>query len=393
MEGKWMEQKTTDAGKKLPKNLRQIGEPGQDRKILIEDYAYTYLHRMAEENLTCMKTAILVGKLEDDGWIYIRGALETEMGQDPDEWFANEHWRRIFESIQEWFPGMELAGWFLSNPGFPTAMTEPVRRLHERNFPTGQQIFWQMDIMEKDETLYIRKNNGFVPLHGYYIYYEKNEPMQAYMSGQNGGARIESEGALTDRATVRFRSVMQEKKEQNTQRKTTGFLYASCMFLLMVVLVIGITMINNYDRMSDMENAIYRLSETLQDTREEDVDLEAAVEEENRQSLEETSDLTRADTEEPEITDGEAASEQDETDAEADMEEAQEDAAVEVFAPAEPVEEAASEPMKYQIRRGDTLNQICKEYYGNKDMVQTVCEWNGLDDGDKIYVGQTIELP
>jgi nucleoid-associated protein YgaU len=57
------------------------------------------------------------------------------------------------------------------------------------------------------------------------------------------------------------------------------------------------------------------------------------------------------------------------------------------------VEEAASEPMKYQIRRGDTLNQICKEYYGNKDMVQTVCEWNGLDDGDKIYVGQTIELP
>ena len=29
---------------KLPKNVRQIGEPGSSTRILIEDYAYTYLH-------------------------------------------------------------------------------------------------------------------------------------------------------------------------------------------------------------------------------------------------------------------------------------------------------------------------------------------------------------
>ena len=37
---------------KLPKNVRQIGEPGSSTRILIEDYAYTYLHQMAEQNLT-----------------------------------------------------------------------------------------------------------------------------------------------------------------------------------------------------------------------------------------------------------------------------------------------------------------------------------------------------
>ena len=31
---------------KLPKNVRQIGEPGSSTRILIEDYAYTYLHQM-----------------------------------------------------------------------------------------------------------------------------------------------------------------------------------------------------------------------------------------------------------------------------------------------------------------------------------------------------------
>ena len=50
---------------KLPKNVRQIGEPGSSTRILIEDYAYTYLHQMAEQNLTCMKTAVLLGNAED----------------------------------------------------------------------------------------------------------------------------------------------------------------------------------------------------------------------------------------------------------------------------------------------------------------------------------------
>ena len=52
--------------KTFPKNIRQIGEPGAGRKILIEDYVYTYLRQLAEDDLTCMKTAILVGYPETE---------------------------------------------------------------------------------------------------------------------------------------------------------------------------------------------------------------------------------------------------------------------------------------------------------------------------------------
>lgn len=38
--------------KTFPKNIRQIGEPGAGRKILIEDYVYTYLRQLAEDDLT-----------------------------------------------------------------------------------------------------------------------------------------------------------------------------------------------------------------------------------------------------------------------------------------------------------------------------------------------------
>lgn len=44
------------------------------------------------------------------------------------------------------------------------------------------------------------------------------------------------------------------------------FLGTACVFLAMVILVIGVTLVNNYDRMSNMENEIYRISENLDHT-------------------------------------------------------------------------------------------------------------------------------
>jgi len=45
------------------------------------------------------------------------------------------------------------------------------------------------------------------------------------------------------------------------------------------------------------------------------------------------------------------------------------------------------------VQVGDTLLEICRLRYGNDGMVREICELNGLEDGDKIYVGETILLP
>lgn len=189
--------------KTFPKNIRQIGEPGAGRKILIEDYVYTYLRQLAEDDLTCMKTAILVGYPETEV-LYIQGAFEVDMGQERKCWFGNEQWRDIFEVLQNWFEGMEVVGWYLSNPGFPLALTEEVKVIHGRHFSGDQYVFLQMDALENEEVFYGKSEFGLAPLNGYYIYYEKNEAMQAYMSGQKRGMGIEPEGILEDRAALRF---------------------------------------------------------------------------------------------------------------------------------------------------------------------------------------------
>jgi len=402
-----MEQKGTEEERKLPKNIRQIGEPGQGVKVLIEDYAYTYLHQLAEENLTCMKTAVLVGRTEEPGRIYVQGALEVKMGQEQKSWFSNEHWRDIFQNIQNWFEGLEVVGWFLSNPGFPAVLTEELRSLHKRHFPGTQYVFFQMDVLENEEVLYQRGENGLTPLCGYYIYYEKNDRMQAYMSQQRGGVGIEPEGILKDQAAARFRNVMQEKKEQNAQKKTLAFLYTACTFLVMVILVIGVTMINNYDRMANMENALNQISENLDEPAPKD--LEEAALEENQQALElaeaqpAEEDTEAADASAGEDTETDASAGENTETAETSSVEDAEEASTEVAeasAGEEPEEEtqevmsqAVQEPVQYQVQVGDTLLGICRDRYGNEDMVNEICELNGLDDSDKIYVGQTIVLP
>lgn len=417
---------------KLPKNVRQMGEPGTGMKILIEDYVYTFLHQMAQNNLTCIKTAVLAGRVEENTAVYIQGAVEIDMGQEIQEWFSCEHWRDIFQDLQSWFDGLEIVGWYMANPGFPPVLTEELKNLHMRNFSGKTHVFFQTDVLDKEEVFYIRGEKGFAPASGFYIYYEKNDRMQEYMSRKKGGAGIEPEGVMRDRAAARFRNVMLEKKEQNAQKKVFAFLYTSSMFLVLVILVIGVTLVNNYDRMSNMENALHQISESL----ETDADsVEAAMEEENRIAQAEKSGESEG-TESPDEPDTEGeASGQEETSSgpeEAPQEpeepaEEPEEAPSEPEEPAEEPEETPSEPEesagepeevpsepeeappgqdepsedqeevrepeRYRVQAGDTILQISRARYGTDDMVKKICEVNELGDGNRIYVGEIILLP
>ena len=339
-----LESQKTKEEWKFPKNIRQIGEPGTGRRILIEDYVYTFLRQMTQSNLTCIKTAVLTGRVEGETAVCIQGALEVDMGQEIREWFSHEHWREIFHETGKWFDGQEIVGWYMANPGFSAALTDELKDVHIRNFQGNSCVFFQMDVLDQEEIFYIQKGSSLVSVNGYYIYYERNDRMQEYMSRKKGGRGIEPEGILKDRAAAKFRNVMQEKREQNSQKKLLAFLYTSCMFLVLVILVIGVTMVNNYDRMANMEDALHQISESLVTGEEEDQP-EGAVQEE------------------PEGTAPEEANE---------PEKAQE--------PQEAPQE--KEPERYQVRVGGTLLNICRQRYGNDDMAAEVCELNGLEDGD-----------
>lgn len=172
-----IERRDTKEEWRLPKNVRQIGEPGSGpgQRILIEDYVYTYLHQMAEKNLTCIRTAVLVGRTEWDAAVYIQGAVEADMGQEPKKWFSHEDWSEIFREISTWFEGQEVVGWYMANPGFPPVLTEELKELHRRHFSKSGQVFFQTDVLDKEEIFYIKGAGGLIPA-GVTIFIMKKTP-------------------------------------------------------------------------------------------------------------------------------------------------------------------------------------------------------------------------
>ena len=51
-----------EVSRNLPRNYRQIGEPGA-KKIYVEDYVYTYLNKLAQPENLYARGAILFGKM------------------------------------------------------------------------------------------------------------------------------------------------------------------------------------------------------------------------------------------------------------------------------------------------------------------------------------------
>ena len=47
----------------------------------------------------------------------------------------------------------------------------------------------------------------------------------------------------------------------------------------------------------------------------------------------------------------------------------------------------------YTVKAGDNLSKISKLFYGDANQYQKIADANGLDNPDKIRVGQTLTIP
>ena len=88
----------------LPRNIRQIGLVGDDYRIYMEDYVYTFLVRLARaENASGeqrARVAILTGEIKwrsQIAYLFIKGAVMAEnMDAAPDHIdFSKEQWKQI----------------------------------------------------------------------------------------------------------------------------------------------------------------------------------------------------------------------------------------------------------------------------------------------------------
>ena len=400
----------------LPKNVRQIGEPEENRKIYIEDYVITYLKRFAKEEPLGSRIAVLLGDSERMGgipYLFIRSAvalkeLEYSEGGIP---FTDEVWAEVYSAVKEYFPAQDILGWFLSVPGYPMELDPGLARIHVNCFGGVDKVLLAAEPTDGDEDFFAYENGRLTRQKGYYIFYEKNEAMQRFMIDTGDGESIDEKEQFEDRAIKSFRAIVQEKKDISGQKRVMTFLYTASTFLVMVVLVIGITLINNYEKMEGLEMALSDISRTLESQEAE----EALAETENVDAGPTAAEPTVAEPAAAEVQPAEEAEQEaaekpeqeaaGETEREAAGESEQgsgeesgqeEPKAAEQEEPQQEAQEAAAEdaiPETYTVQKGDTLLGISRRIYGRDDQIDAICSLNGIDDSDRILAGQKLLLP
>lgn len=385
-----------------PKNIKQIGDVSSDKKIYIEDYAFTYINSIAYNSPQEEQAGVLLGELAKEGnerCVFVKGVIKAALGDTSDTgiYFNENIWNKIYSDTEKYFPDLSVVGWFAVMPEVTDERMTRLKKLHLDNFAGNMKTLYLVDTVEKEEHFYLYENGTLKRQKGYVCFYERNYEMQEYMLERS--EKKSCEDASDDRVIRNIRNVIREKEELKEQRKSGSFMYGVSAFLVVVIIVIGINLMNNYEKMKRLNQSVDNLMNQLegnerggQDEDDNgvrdaeasgDISVDGNAIKVNRLSgdvypLEEnsTSDKTERETE----TDNKAASETTQA-----ISESETDASVSSV--------KTDSYSMYTVKQGDTLMGICKRYYGTTTKYQEVMQYNGLDDSDMLYIGQQIKLP
>ena len=385
-----------------PKNIKQIGDVSSDKKIYIEDYAFTYINSIAYNSPQEEQAGVLLGELAKEGnerCVFVKGVIKAALGDTSDTgiYFDENIWNKIYSDTEKYFPDLSVVGWFAVMPEVTDERMARLKKLHLDNFAGNMKTLYLVDTVEKEEHFYLYENGTLKRQKGYVCFYERNYEMQEYMLERS--EKKSCEDASDDRVIRNIRNVIREKEELKEQRKSGSFMYGVSAFLVVVIIVIGINLMNNYEKMRRLNQSVDNLMNQLEGNERGgqdgddngvhdseasgDISVDGNAIKVNRLSgdvypLEEnsTSDKTERETE----SDNKAASETTQA-----ISESETDASVSSV--------KTDSYSMYTVKQGDTLMGICKRYYGTTTKYQEVMQYNGLDDRDMLYIGQQIKLP
>ena len=401
--------------RQIPKNVRQIGNVSDSPKIYVEDYVDTFFTQLCEK---CEKAgngpvgAFLVGDIQsgDDGeFVYIYGAIQMhELKMNGNEYVIDEStWKHAYEDCEQFFEDGEMLGWFVAHPGVPLTPESSTVKLHKKSFPKKNTVFIMKDPVEKDETYYVHKMNDLMEIGGHYTYYEKNPCMQNYMISSRKKNGVFPTETVEDRAAKDFRNMVRKRGERQKGRKTGSLMYVASACLVLVLIVMGVSMVNSFDRMKSVQNTLDTLAGTTDtvETQETSGAVTAVTEEqagdgqagdEGQNSSDSGADTAGAKDAGETTAAGENSSDQDTVlsagnsdgsgtagDAETGTSGGQ----------ALAVTEGNGSDGVYIVEEGDTLAIISRKMYGDVTHVDAICRMNGITDGNLIYVGQKLLLP
>ncbi len=415
----YKEEKKTPVGNEaffhIPRNIRQIGEVDDNYKIYIEDYAYHYLDRIADE-VSKGKIALLLGQsnwAEGVSYVFIKSAfqlkdMEADLNHIP---FHEDIWRQASEVMEERFPDQEVVGWFFTMPECAMEVTQAMYRAHLNYFAGNDKVLFLMEPVDKEEAFFRYDNGKMCRQRGYYLYYERNDTMQELLIEENHNEPMEQKGEVDDKAVKDFREIISSKKEEGKDKSKSPsyFMYASTAAAVILALALGTNYMNDFHKLKNTKGTVEQITSALQSQKDEFASELAGYQEQKLASADavkaaETPEVSLEATPEasPEVspeTTPEVSAEP--TGTESPMPQvtetptSTESPSPSITATPTPQEtkEASAQHKAYTIREGDTLTSISKSIYGSTDMIDAICQINNMTADTTIYPGESILLP
>lgn len=366
--------------RKLPKNIRQIGEREEKIKVYMEDYVSTYIHKLKLFDDGRPRVGILLGEtgtIEGAPHMFIWGAVEApgifEAGEAPS--FHELVWNGLYEKKDVYFPAEAVCGWFFCIRGEDNLKVELLQHAHRETFMQDQLLFvWQEG---ENDRFYSMESGGLKALKGYSIYYERNDSMQEYLISTNQKKRPGSAGTMPlpvspsekegpEPVIQNFRSIMQKKQ---SKKKKFRYTYAASL----AAVALGVMVLYRIRELPALPAHTFptgqaSLTEEINETETGWITEESGIVEEIPGNVFPTAPPpTEAPTEAPTT------------------------AAPVTEPPVEVPTEA--EPVFYTVKAGDTLGAISEKVYKSSKMVDKICEANGITNPDYLYPGQQLIMP
>ena len=372
-----------------PKNIKQIGDVSSDRKIYIEDYAFTYIRSIAYGTPQEEQSGVLLGECQKSGeekCLFIKGVIKAR--------HSGEDGRQDIYVTTE--------------------RMQYLRRVHLDNFAGNMKTMYLINKAEKDENFYLFENGDLKKQKGYVCFYERNYEMQEYMLQKRGVKSVEA--PEKDKVMKSIRAIINEKEEQKLQKKNAVFMYGISSFMVVVVLVIGINLMNSYEKMKNLDQSLSSIAlqmSNMNDNGSEGEDTAGGVVSVNkldgnvyptRQAESAQTDVQQPPVQTEGVMPDTQPSGQSSIAANPEINHAgsgqvqngqaeETDTAPQVQTEAAQDVQAGAAYETYTVQNGDTVMGICKKYYGSISKFSEVIALNHLEDADQLYVGQEIKLP
>lgn len=372
--------------KEIPVNARAVGTPMGMNVLYIEDYVHTFVKKIVRNDVEENGCEIFLYGYEFDEeekhFFVVSGAYQHESRYDRPEKIG-----------AQFFPASHYLG---------------IANIHSDGVSQ-----MNMEIIQEGAKSIVFKN--------FYIYYDQNEEMQNYLIEWNLEHR-ECYGRGEREDSVRYGRIAQA---YNKEEARVSFLWNAMNVLsigiVLCIAVYGITGINNYHKMKNMEDKISYIVTTMAEN-QNFIEVSGLASEQYEDEICEESEIFQTDiVEESVVTEIETKEntvktenimEEEITMAESvsseivqvdqaienaieltTMQETTEVEMTEVSENAAALAETETIPQYYVVQQGDTLRSICISVYGDLERVEEVCLHNGIANPDSILCGQTLLLP